>query len=222
MYEQDFETNATGWTPPESVVLTTSPDSSSSYGLFTGTPYTDFGGYTSTWPGEWGASIDIYIDPAWADGKGFNYSVATNDSAGVNLRDFGAMVAKDASTGSLIILFDTRGPSTILDDLENYDHYVIDTAGWYTIRHTFKDVDGVLNVDVELAPNGGTTVYSKTLTGGDQITDVGGNRYGWFTAIDVDGGLAVDNVVKLGADAGRAGSGGGVRRRRRPPAKPHH
>jgi len=216
VWVQGFETDATGWTPPENVVWTTDPASSSSYGLVTGTPYTDFGGYTNTWPGEWGTTIDVYLDPAWADGKGFNYSVATNDSAGVNLRDFGAMVAKDASTGQLLVLFDTRGPNFILDDLENYDHTVVDTAGWYTIRHTFKDVDGVLNVEVELAPNGGESVYTKTLTGSDQITAVGGNRYGWFTAVDIDGGLQVDNVVKLGVAGSRAGAPTGqVHRRRR-------
>jgi hypothetical protein len=191
-------------------VLTTSADSSSSYGTFTGDPYTDFGGYTNTWPGEWGATADIYIDPAWADGKGFNYSVATNDAAGVNLRDFALLVAKDASSGKLLAAAALGSPNTVADNLDTLPNVEITTAGWYTVSHTFKDVDGVLTVTVELLPNGGgAAIYSQTLTGGDPIANVGGNRYGWFTAIDVDGGLQVDNVAKLGVDtgAGRRGSG---------------
>jgi hypothetical protein len=177
-----------------------------SYGTFTGDPYTDFGGYTNTWPGEWGASIDVYLDPAWAVGKGFNYTVATNNSSGAQLREFAFHAAKDADSGTLLVAASNDSPASVLTAIETLPTAEITAAGWYTIRHTFKDNGGVLEGTVELLPQGGgAAVLTRTLTGNDPIASVGGNRYGWFTDIDVDGGLQADNVAKLGAPTGSSG-----------------
>ncbi len=49
---------------------------------------TRFDGYSSTWTGEWSAEIDVYLDPNWGTGTGFDYSVAATGANGNHLRDF--------------------------------------------------------------------------------------------------------------------------------------
>ena len=53
-----------------------------------------------------------------------------------------------------------------------------------------------------LLDSNGTPLFTETRnTPADTIPDVvGGNRYGWFTVIDVDGGIEVDNHELFAAD----------------------
>ena len=51
-------------------------------------PFSRFDGYRDTWPGTWTAEIDVYLDPSWAAGTGFDYSVAASGSDGGHQRDF--------------------------------------------------------------------------------------------------------------------------------------
>ena len=60
--------------------------------------FTRFGGYTAEWDGTWSSAVDVYLDPAWGAGAGFDYSVAANGSNGAHKRDFIIHVAKDADT----------------------------------------------------------------------------------------------------------------------------
>jgi len=149
----------------------------------------------------------VYLDPAWADSKGFNYSVASNNSTGTFLRDFALNVVKDA--GTLLVAASNQSPNVVMPvaDLGLYSPVPVTTAGWYTLSHTFRDAGGTLAVDVTLTPvAGGAAVLTATLNAGDPIAGVGGSRYGWFTVIDVDGGLRADNVAKLGATTRTSGS----------------
>src|SRR5690606_21512949 len=75
-------------------------------------PNTQLGGYNSVWPGDWKASIDVYLDPSWGVGECFTYSVASNNTAGTFRRDFvfHAGVVNDEVSGNvnrLVVLGDT-------------------------------------------------------------------------------------------------------------------
>ncbi|MEQ8837456.1 MAG: PEP-CTERM sorting domain-containing protein [Lacipirellulaceae bacterium] len=49
-------------------------------------------------------------------------------------------------------------------------------------------------VDLNLRDSGGALLFTETRNDGSDViaTEVGGNRYGWFTDISVSGGINVD------------------------------
>src|SRR5690606_10266965 len=61
--------------------------------------------------------------------------------------------------------------------------------------------DGKLVVTVSVIDDSGNTIYSQAIDYewmNDRIPeDVGGNRYGWFTHVNVAGGVAIDNVSRV-------------------------
>jgi hypothetical protein len=83
-------------------------------------------------------------------------------------------------------------------------------ADWYTFRHSFNDVSGVLSVDLEILDSGGMVLTTWTLldasdivipTVGDGTSGVGGNRYGWFVNVGCIGACSsVDSNFKLPID----------------------
>ena len=209
LYVQDFSDDADGWFGgggygtvshnPGTETATLEGDTSG--------PFSRFDGYRDTWTGGWSAEIDVYLDPAWDAGEGFDYSVASNNSSGDHLRDFIFHVAKDSSTGMLLVAGsnNTRvvgDDRVVRDDLENLNHREITQAGWYTLQHVFRNDGGTLAVDLNLLDSNGTPLFTETRnTPADTIPGVvGGNRYGWFTVIDVDGGIEVDNHELFAAD----------------------
>lgn len=157
-------------------------------------PYTQFGGYRNTWTGAWEASLDVYLDPAWADGSGFDYSVAANNASGNHRRDFIFHVAKDASTGQLLVGGSNNSGSGVRTDIETINHYAVPSAGWYTLKHTFRNNAGTLAVDLQLLNTGGTVLFTETRNDVSDLvpTLIGGNRYGWFSVLNVANGLAID------------------------------
>lgn len=173
-------------------------------------PHTKFGGYSSVWPGDWNTSINIYLDPSWTAGQGLIYTVASNNKNGTHLRDFvfHAGVLNDESTGGtnkLIVLADHHGSATS-DALEHIKNFPalrgeVSQAGWYTIKHQFKNIDGKLNPTVHLVDPSGNHVKSWNIQSVPEIgpidDEVGGNRYGWFTHVTVSGGVAIDNVKRF-------------------------
>lgn len=209
-WQQGFETDTAGWL-----------DSTSSwYGLVTrvssGTdgvfsaegdyhakmegdsnsaPFSRFAGYSNEWPGTWTASMQIYLDPVWDNGTGFDYSVAASGSDGNHQRDYIFHVTKDSSTSKLLVAGSNNSNFAPREDLENINHYEVPQAGWYTFKHTFREQAGALAVDLTLVDAQGTVVFTETrFNAADTIpVEVGGNRYAWFTFITVDGGIAVDN-----------------------------
>ncbi len=76
------------------------------------------------------------------------------------------------------------------------DPFCIGTSGWYTLRHTFKDVGGSLVVDMDLM-QGNTVVHHWSIASGDPIAGVGCNRYGWFANEEI-WDLPIDNAQMSG------------------------
>lgn len=158
-------------------------------------PFTRFDGYVDTWPGTWSAELDVYLDPNWGTSQGFDYSVAATGSDGFHQRDFIFHVNNDASTGKLLVAGSNNTNFAPREDLENINHYEVTTAGWYTLQHIFYDNgSGELAVDLNLLDSSGNILFTETRTTPTDVisTEIGGNRYGWFTFLNVDGGIGVD------------------------------
>ena len=160
-------------------------------------PFSRFDGYRDAWMGSWTAEVDIYLDPSWPTGTGFDYTVAATGSDGNHQRDYIFHVGVH-SDGRLLVNGSNNTDFTVNDfklvnDGDGTPYEVV-SAGWYTIQHVFREQGGALAVDLNLLDSGGTTVFSTTrFNAADLIpAEVGGNRYGWFTFIDVPGGVAVD------------------------------
>ena len=169
-------------------------------------PITDFEGY-QTAGGPVTLSLDIYLWPdVWPSGSGFDYSVAANSTANTHIRDFIFHVTEDTSTGDELIgvsnntNFDPREDIETLPDFFNVSDYLAglgDTDGaWFTFQHSFRDNGGQLAADMNILDGAGNVLFTETLSNAaDLFANFGGHRYGWFTNIDVVGGIAVDNVV---------------------------
>ena len=61
-------------------------------------------------------------------------------------------------------------------------------------RYYVRESGGALAVDLNLLDSGGNVLFTETRTNASDVIpdEVGGNRYAWFTFINVDGGVAVD------------------------------
>jgi hypothetical protein len=214
-FHQGFENDADGWFDINSgwygevTRVSTGTDGITSstgdwHAIFEGddvsAPFTRFDGYpvspsVDTWPGTWSAELDVYLDPDWDASQGFDYSVAANGSDGNHQRDFIFHVNKDASTGMLFVAGSNNTNFAPREDLESINSYEVTTAGWYTLQHVFYDNgSGELAVDLNLLESGGNVLFTETRTTPSDViaTEIGGNRYGWFTFINVDGGIGVD------------------------------
>jgi hypothetical protein len=216
VYSQGFESDTAGWTDNVS-------DPGSGYGGITrvasGTntitsqsgnfhaeltnvdstgAYTNFGGYSGVWAGGYTSNISVYLNPALmgADG-GFDYSVAMNNQSNTFLRDFVFHVTNDASTGSLLANVDngsSDNPSTVLENQAGT--VTLSAVGWYTLRSTMYDNSGALAVEMQILDPANAVVFDSTLSNPADLiaTVVGGNRYGWFAALNTASPLAIDNV----------------------------
>lgn len=205
-YINGFESDEDGWFDfVEGVIERTASETSgipSSEGnwhaVIDGSVFSRWGRYENTFP-ELGyvTEIDIYIDMAEADGtdKRFDWSSAINRPAGVHRRDFiFNLGTKDGVPDEWFV-----GASNNAAGANPPANAVtLDETAWYTFRHTFRDLDGVLSVLLEVL-DGGALVESWTLSNPTDIigATVGGNRYGWFadTRFDFDS-LAIDNARK--------------------------
>lgn len=131
-------------------------------------PFTYLRGHVNRFP-ETGMvnELDVYLDPDWGAGHGFDFTVTAADDAGRILQSSSAgagwfiiHVASDSSTGKLLVagadkvtvpnLQERINNLSPRQDLENRNHFEVVEAGWYTIRHVFRDDDGILKVDVQL------------------------------------------------------------------------
>ncbi len=169
-------------------------------------PFTRFDGYRSVDSDQgFTTQVSIYLDPgAWSAGEGFDYSVAANNQSGAHLRDFIFHVTQDTSTGQLLVGASNNSNFDPVENLESGNHAVITTAGWYTFEHTFYNAgDDTLAVSMTVKNASDITLFAEVLNNPSDTfsTMFGGNRYGWFTNIDVAGGIAVDEVVMSTSDA---------------------
>jgi hypothetical protein len=196
LWEQDFSTGTSGWYDGGAYGTITWDGATDQTATVTGTdsgPYTKFDGYRSTWPGEWMAEQDVYLDPSWASGSYFQYTVASSDSTGEFLRDFVFHVGVDSS--GLWVFGDNNAYGAYYKS-PAAESIPATAAGWYTLQQVFADDNGVLAVTMNVLDAGGNTVYTTTRSdSADTIPGaVGGNRYGWFYNVDVPGGLKIDNT----------------------------
>lgn len=210
IYSQGFETDTSGFTSGGqygaiSRVASGSNGITSLSGGFhaelTSTdsgPNTNFGGYSSVFPGTYQAQVSVYIDPAkLGPGGGFDYSVASNNQSGTHLRDYGFHVANDVSTGLVLLNVDNGSTFEVPTDLETRPGTIsLTSVGWYTFRQTFTNNAGALSVYMEVLDPANTAVFGSTLSDPSDLiaTVVGGNRYGWFETISTAQPLAIDNV----------------------------
>lgn len=212
LYSQDFEANTDGWFDYGGT-LTRVPTSTGGitsagggyHAVVTGA-YTAWGGYNfgagsvPTTFQPYRTALDIYLDTTLTapDDSRFDYSSAISDSDGQHRRDFvmtGGFYV-DGQTQETSFIFSASNNTPGWPKNPNSDPYQIATSGWYTIEHTYYDNGGVLAVDMSIGVSGGATLHTWTLSNAsDDISLIGGNRYGWMLNIDSDlGGLAIDNT----------------------------
>lgn len=206
-WNQDFSVDDSGWFDSDdewSGEILVAGGEATVIGDSSGAPFSRFDGYRDVWPGTWIAEIDVYLDPAWPAGQGFDYSVAASGSDGNHQRDYifhvgtvedyGPIVGKALLVNGSNNADFTTNPFKLLND-NNGDYYEVPTAGWYTLQHVFHDAGGHLAVDLNLIDADGNVLWTATRSNvADTIPgEVGGNRYAWFTHIDVAGGVQVDN-----------------------------
>jgi len=91
VWNQDFSVDDTGWFDDDDFsgygLINVSGGAAVFAGLSSG-PFSRFDGYRDAWPGTWTAEIDVYLDPDWPAGQGFDYSVAASGSDGNHQRDY--------------------------------------------------------------------------------------------------------------------------------------
>lgn len=218
-FQQNFDTDAkgfsvdgTGWSGTIDLVASGTNDidtksGSGNYAVFKQTdgdadltgPFSTFDGYRTNFNGGFKVKADIYLDPTkLVTGEGFDLSVAANGQDGVHQRDFVFHVTKDTSTGELLVGASNNSNFDPIENLETGNHTAIGTAGWYTFEYKFYEGDnGALAVAMNLYDADGNWVFTEVRSdASDLIADaVGGNRYLWFSNIDIAGGIAVDNVI---------------------------
>jgi hypothetical protein len=176
-------------------------------------PYTNWGGYSSTFPeGGYKTELDIYLDTAWAvshpDAR-FDWSSAINMPDGSFRRDFVFNV------GTFGPGFDIAGGNNATRCGANpqdpgHTPVYITQPGWYTFRHTFTGVQGgPLKVVLTLTQKStGAVMGTWDRSDPSDIigTTVGGNRYGWFVQNEIPD-LAIDNALRTGLCHDSAGDG---------------
>jgi hypothetical protein len=193
-------------------------------------PFTRWGGYSSTFPGGgYLTQVDIYLDTAWAAANHSaikDYRVdwisSINDNTGSFERDFVFNIGT-TPTGYIVQTStnSTRSganPNSLCPNPNTGANtcrppVLIDSSGWYTFRHTFRDGgDGYLDVDFDIFALGSSTpTLHQTIDGNhpadsDPMTRVGGNRYGWFSNEEVPD-LAIDNTLRTGLCHSHNGDG---------------
>jgi len=145
-------------------------------------PYAPFGGdYSESWPQSgFVTELDIYLDPNWMDGTGFNYYVGMRVLDENSFRYF--VIPTVAENGALLVAGNE-----------------INQAGWYTFRVRFRDEGGQLAVDFELAQKGRvvfaqpmtTTAFYGATTSSFKVSNIG-TGYSWFDAISDGLQLPID------------------------------
>lgn len=215
VYSQDFEdpswtagSVAGGWTDYNQTITRVSSGTNgvtSSEGTghatisgSTGTaPYTFFGGSSSTFGGGFSVTQDIYLDTLWADGLGFDWSVAAYNTSGTHRRDFIWHVGKDATEG-LVVNATNNSSGGVAGNIltaNGNNFYSVVSSGWYTFESVFRDDGGQLAVDFNLRDASDSLLYTVTRTDPSDLIPsvVGGNGYGWFVFNTIEN-LAIDNT----------------------------
>lgn len=186
LWQQDFTTDTTDW---QGAVSHNAAEGTATAG---DGAFSRFGEYRPEFPGDYVAELDVYLDPTWAEGQGFEYDVASSNSSGGHLRDFVFHVA--STSNGLYVNADNNVYGSGGNAYIAGQGTQIAGEGWYTMRHTLRDDNGVLAVDLALLDSNGQTVFQTTRSNpADAMSLVGGNRYAWFASNNVAGGVEMDD-----------------------------
>lgn len=169
--------------------------------------FTRLGGYSSIFGGGFRASVSVYIDLAdpavVANTYGWDLSTAASNQSGGHRRDFIFHTASNAM-GQVLVGASNNSNFTRRNDIGSINHYTITASGWYTFEWVFRNNAGVLAVDCNLRNASGVWLWTETRSDASDLiaTVVGGNRYMWFTFLEVDT-LAIDDTsLVLGTPGG--------------------
>jgi len=161
--------------------------------------FSRLGGYSTVFGTGFKTSQDVYMnlnDPAvLANTYGWDLSTAASGTDGNHRRDFIFHTASNA-TGTIDVAADNNSNFTRVTNLPTYpNHATITSSGWYTFEWNFRNVGGVLAVEMIMRDAGGAQLFSETRSDPSDLipTVVGGNRYMWFTFLEV-AHLAIDNT----------------------------
>ncbi|MBX2851658.1 MAG: PEP-CTERM sorting domain-containing protein [Phycisphaeraceae bacterium] len=155
------------------------------------------------------AGTDVYIDltdAAIAAGTyGFDYSIGINGDDGNHAQDniFHVGALSNGNGGFDLAINASHNTDFLLNAFKiNNSPFgtspeTFTESGWYTFQVTFTPSATPDSVDIlfeVLDDVGGTFFSATTLNQPAQYTlsDVGGDRYGWFTYVDTTNGLPVD------------------------------
>ncbi|MGB5014567.1 MAG: hypothetical protein WBO68_11135, partial [Pyrinomonadaceae bacterium] len=163
--------------------------------------FTRWGGYSSVFPSlGFTTSVDVYFNMAGGFGNDtrFDFSSAASQPDGNHRRDFifnCGFYSDGGPYGSgnrFVCSSSNNSPGNPRDP--GRSPVFVDSSGWYTLKHTFRNNGGVLAVDMVLLDSVGSVKGSWTLSDPTDIigTTVGGNRYGWFVTNGFPF-LAIDN-----------------------------
>jgi len=160
--------------------------------------FSRMGGYSSVFGTGFRESLDVYVDlgdaAVLANTYGWDVSSAANDQLGNHRRDFIFHAASDLA-GNVLIAADNNSGFTRRNDLASGNHYTLSASGWYTLEWVFRDNAGVLAVDCNLRDTTGALLWTETRSDASDLiaSVVGGNRYMWFTFLEV-AKLPIDNA----------------------------
>jgi hypothetical protein len=180
-------------------------------------PYSDMGlGFTDAQFPQPGyvTQLDVYLDTGFAAAHhDYRYDLesAINNTSGSYLQGFdfnaGTTLATATTPGFVI------GASTNADRSGAFPEnpcpapftppanscrapVTITTPGWYTFRHTFRDVSGALTVRLQILNSTGATVPGAdwTITSEHPVSEAGGPTLLWFPNQEIND-LAIDNTL---------------------------
>lgn len=200
-YSEGFEYGSTDWT--NTVIASNGADGitaseGSKFGQAKFNAFTRWGSqYRSEFPaGGYDTQLDLFFDPSWTVGNPgqFDFSSAINDKTGTHRRDFIFTFGSNGNDGLWHVNASNNAPGIP----QGAGSVSLSETGWYTIKHSFRNVNGVLAVTMTIT-NKATNAVAGTWTLSDPsdviATVVGGNRYGWFPTqrFDFDH-IAIDNA----------------------------
>jgi len=160
--------------------------------------FSRLGGYSPVFGTGFTTQTAVYIDltnPAVAANTyGWDLATAASNQSNGHRRDFVFHTASDA-LGNVLVGGSNNSAFTRRNDLASINHHVITTSGWYVFESDFRNVGGVLSVDLNLRSSGGTLLWTETRSDPSDLiaTIVGGNRYTWFTFLEV-ATLSIDDT----------------------------
>lgn len=253
LYYNGFETNTFDWQGNVTQVPSGTggiPSASGSFHAQVGSgtgQFSRWGGYNfgagnavpTAFQG-YSTSINVYLDVngGWNNNTRFDFSSAINNSLGTHLRDFifnagfyNDSTGPGANTNRFVISASNNSqPGSAFAKNPQKDPIAIANSGWYTFSHHFYNNGGVLAVDMTITDAANNLIKTWTLSDpADVISNVGGNRYGWFDfnefpSLSIDNArLTLDQAAEVPEPAslaawvvGLLGVGAAVARRHRP------